>query len=75
VNASDVRDREFFLSTEREDGPKMLTMGTSLSDGVTATVFVSDAHAPRKLHSVAWILYCWPSMSSVEGIELGGVIV
>jgi hypothetical protein len=46
------------LTIVREAGPRMLTMGTSLSDGVTVTVFVDEAHAPRKLHSVAWMLYC-----------------
>jgi hypothetical protein len=75
VYASEVSDNASFLIRDREAGPRMLTIGTNLSDGVTDTAFVADAHAPRKLHSVAWMLYCWPSIRRADGTGLGGVIV
>jgi hypothetical protein len=53
----------------------MLTMGTDLSEDVTETVFVDVPHAPRKLHSVAWMLYCWPSIKNPGGTGVGGLIL
>jgi hypothetical protein len=75
VKESDVRDIASFLLTVRETDPRMFTIGTSLSDGVAETVFVDDEQAPRKLHSVTSMLYCWPSIRNPDGIGVGGVSV
>jgi hypothetical protein len=57
VNAFEFSTSASFLRILTAAGPRMLAMGTSLSDDVTNTDLEADAQASRKLQSVIWRLY------------------